>query len=52
MDNNELECGSNLPRPMSKLSYDLRSDLKRYIQPLRAPIQALLDTALWLENEL
>ncbi len=47
----ELKCGSHVSRLLAKLPHDLRSNFKRFINPLQNPIPTLLDFADWLEYE-
>ena len=47
----ELECGSHVSRLLSKLPHDMRTQFKRYVDPIRTPIPTLLDFAEWLEKE-
>src|SRR4029434_1887408 len=47
----ELECGSHVSRLLSKLPHDMRTQCKRYVDPIRTPVPTLLDFAEWLEKE-
>lgn len=47
----ELQCGSHVTRPLSKLPHDQRANLRRYVNPIQNPIPTLLDLAEWFEYE-